>query len=116
MKQLISSLAISVIGMLLPTTAIARPLSSSGYPIVSPIEAQSFICFARTEDNKWLDLKSICQKANSSPTTSIGIEVDTNNEDNSRNNIDSKDFCNSPSQKDFFGNECGLRNFIRVNN
>lgn len=116
MKQLFSSLVISVIGILLPTTAIARPLSSSGYPIVSPTEAQSFICFALTEDNKWLDLKSICGIANSSPTNYIGIEPDTNNEDNSRNNIGSKDICKSPSQKDSFGNECGLTNFIKMKN
>lgn len=70
MRKLVSSIILSSI-VLLPAAAFAKPMSSTGYPVVSVEETLDFSCYAHTEDGKGLDLRSLCGLINSSANTNM---------------------------------------------
>lgn len=72
MRKLLSSIILSSI-VLLPATAFAKPMSKTGYPVVSRKQAQDFICYAHTEDRKGLDLRGLCGVINSTSTSKSGV-------------------------------------------
>jgi hypothetical protein len=105
MRKLLFSCILSSI-VLLPATAFAKPMSDTGYPVVSVEETLDFSCYAHTEDGKGLDLRGLCRLINSSSNTSTsGI--------GSRNTLlggrTSTGNCDFSWQTDSAGRRCGGR-------
>ena len=62
------TVAISAVFTVLPGIALGRPLSVSlPYPVVPNSDAESMVCYIKTEDGITINLESLCKKT---PTAS----------------------------------------------